>query len=91
MTLDYFPQGVCSRQMRVTAEDGIITKIDIIGGCDGNLQGLSRLLPGMQIEDAIERMTGIMCGGKNTSCPDQLAKALTKLKLKDNDNKKEVT
>lgn len=57
-------------------EDGIIQSVQIIGGCDGNLQGISRLIEGMKVEDAIARMEGIRCGGKPTSCPDQIAKAL---------------
>ena len=85
MTVEYFPQGVCSRQMRVSSYDGVITEINIVGGCDGNLKGLSSLLNGMRVDYAIERMSGIRCGGKDTSCPDQLAKALTKLKIKEND------
>ena len=57
-------------------EDGVIQSVQIIGGCDGNLQGISRLIEGMKVEDAIARMEGIRCGGKPTSCPDQIAKAL---------------
>ena len=62
--------------MRVEIEDGIIRNVKVIGGCDGNLKGISKLLVGMKAEDAIERMEGTRCGFKNTSCPDQLAKAL---------------
>lgn len=62
--------------MRVEVEDGIIRKVEVQGGCSGNLQGISKLLVGMRAEDAIARMEGIRCGWKNTSCPDQLAKAL---------------
>lgn len=76
MTITYRPKGVCSQRMRVEVEDGIIRKVEVEGGCSGNLQGISRLLVGMRTEDAIERMEGIRCGWKNTSCPDQLAKAL---------------
>ena len=65
MTITYRPKGVCSRLMRV-----------VQGGCSGNLQGISRLLVGMPVQQAIERMEGVRCGGKPTSCPDQLAKAL---------------
>lgn len=64
--------------MRVEVEDGIIRKVEVQGGCSGNLQGISKLLVGMRAEDAIARMEGIRCGWKNTSCPDQLAKALRK-------------
>ena len=72
----YRPRGVCSREMRVELEDGIIRKVKVIGGCDGNLKGISKLLVGMRAEDAIARLEGIRCGFKNTSCPDQLSIAL---------------
>ena len=76
MTYTYQPKGVCSRQMTFDIEDGVIRSVDIVGGCSGNLQGISRLVEGMKVEDAIERMRGIKCGFKPTSCPDQLAQAL---------------
>lgn len=76
MTVTYRPKGVCSQLMQVEIEDGIIRKVEVKGGCDGNLQGISKLLVGMRTEDAIARMEGIRCGRKNTSCPDQLAQAL---------------
>ena len=76
MTITYRPKGVCSRLMRVEVEDGIIRQVEVQGGCSGNLQGISRLLVGMPVQQAIERMEGVRCGGKPTSCPDQLAKAL---------------
>lgn len=76
-TYTYTPRGVCSRRMTVALEDGVIRDVRIEGGCSGNLQGISRLVIGMKVEDAIERMQGIRCGGKPSSCPDQLAQALT--------------
>ncbi len=76
MTITYRPKGVCSRLMRVEVKDGIIRQVEVQGGCSGNLQGISRLLVGMPVQQAIERMEGVRCGGKPTSCPDQLAKAL---------------
>ncbi|HJI77381.1 MAG TPA: TIGR03905 family TSCPD domain-containing protein [Clostridiales bacterium] len=76
MTITYRPKGVCSRLMRVEVEDGIIRQVEVQVGCSGNLQGISRLLVGMPVQQAIERMEGVRCGGKPTSCPDQLAKAL---------------
>ena len=76
MTITYRPKGVCSRLMRVEVEDGIIRQVEVQGGCSGNLQGISRLLVGMPVQQAIERMEGVRCGSKPTSCPDQLAKAL---------------
>ena len=77
MTYTYTPRGVCSRRMVVELSDsGVIENVRIDGGCSGNLQGISRLVVGMKAEEAIARMEGISCGGKPTSCPDQLAKAL---------------
>ncbi len=79
MTITYQPKGVCSRLMRVEVEDGVIRHLDVVGGCSGNLQGIARLVEGMAVEDAIARLDGIRCGGKPTSCPDQLAQALKTL------------
>ncbi len=76
MTIDYTPQGVCSRQMLIEVEDGIVQSLQVIGGCNGNLQGISKLVEGMKVEDVIARLEGIHCGFKPTSCPDQLAQAL---------------
>ena len=76
MTYTYTPKGVCSRKMKVDVEDGIIRSVEILGGCSGNLQGISRLIQGMPVEEAIQKMEGVKCGYKETSCPDQLAKAL---------------
>lgn len=79
MKVTYMPRGVCSRQMTVEAENGVITNVQVMGGCDGNLKGIMSLLKGMKVEDAIARMEGIRCGMKATSCPDQLAQALRQL------------
>lgn len=76
MTIDYWPQGVCSQRMIVDVEDGVVRSLQVLGGCDGNLQGLSRLVVGMKVDDVITRLSGIHCGGKPTSCPDQLSRAL---------------
>lgn len=76
MHITYRPKGVCSRIMEIEYDEGKIQNVQIIGGCDGNLQGISSLLRGMDIEDAIGKLQGIRCGFKNTSCPDQLAQAL---------------
>ena len=76
MTYTYTPRGVCSRKMTVELEDGIIRDIRVDGGCSGNLQGISRLVIGMPAKEAIERLRGIRCGMKPTSCPDQLSIAL---------------
>ena len=72
----YTTKGTCSRQIDITVDDGIIKDVKFHGGCSGNTQGLSALVRGMRVEDAIERMSGIKCGVKPTSCPDQLAVAL---------------
>ena len=76
MTIDFRPRGVCSQRMTVEIEDGIIRSLRIMGGCSGNLQGISRLVEGMEAEEAIKRREGIRCGFKPTSYPDQLAQAL---------------
>lgn len=81
MKKTYMPKGVCSEQMDIEIEDGIIKSVAIIGGCNGNLEGISRLVEGMTIEDAVSRMKGIQCEGKPTSCPDQLAIALEKFEI----------
>lgn len=72
----YTPHGVCSRSMQVELEDGKIKACRIIGGCSGNSQGICSLVIGMDAEQAINRMEGIRCGLKSTSCPDQLSKAI---------------
>lgn len=74
--MEYRPHGVCSRLIRLDVEDNIIQNVQFVGGCSGNTQGIARLVKGMKVDEAIERMEGIDCGGKGTSCPDQLAKAL---------------
>ena len=76
MIYTYTPSGDCSRLMTVEIERGMIQHIDVLGGCNGTLQGISRLVEGMKAEDAIARMRGIRCGFKQTSCPDQFAEAL---------------
>ena len=78
MTIDYTPRGTCARRFEIQVEEGVIQDVQVEGGCSGNLQGLSSLLKGMRVEEAIRRMEGIRCGGKPTSCPDQLAQALKK-------------
>lgn len=78
MKVSYKPRGVCSRLMNVEVEDGKIKSVEIIGGCNGNLQGISRLIVGMDAHEAIAKLEGIRCGGKPTSCPDQLSRAIRK-------------
>ena len=72
----YQTRGVCSRAIDITVEDGIIQSVQFHGGCSGNTQGVAALVRGMRVEDAIERLSGIRCGFKSTSCPDQLSVAL---------------
>ena len=74
--MTYKTKGTCSRSIEFDVENGILQNVRFKDGCDGNLQGLSNLVKGMKIEDVIERLRGIDCGGKGTSCPDQLSKAL---------------
>ena len=76
MTIDYRTRGVCSTRMVIDVEDDTIQSVKIFNGCDGNLQGISRLVEGMKVADAISKLEGIRCGFKPTSCPDQLAQAL---------------
>lgn len=78
MTIEYVPRGVCSRKFTIEVDDGTIRSVAVAGGCHGNLQGISSLLKGMPVEEAIHRMEGIRCGAKQTSCPDQIAQALKK-------------
>ena len=80
MTIEYRPRGVCSSRMVVDVEEGVIRSLQVQGGCSGNLQGISRLVEGMKVDEAIRRLDGIQCGFKPTSCPDQLAQALKQYK-----------
>ncbi len=86
-TYTYYPKGTCSKQMEVDLEDGVIKDVRVLGGCNGHLQGISSLVRGMKATDAIERMRGIRCGFKPTSCPDQLSIALEKALEKEKDAK----
>ena len=78
---DYKTSGTCSRMIHIDAEGGIIRRVVFDGGCTGNLQGVSRLVEGMPVEEAIRRLKGIQCRG-GTSCPDQLAKALLQMQAR---------
>jgi uncharacterized protein (TIGR03905 family) len=75
-TYRYKTKGTCSTEIIYSVEDGKIVEIDIQDGCNGNIQGLMKLVRGMDVQDVIERLKGIDCRGKGTSCPDQIAKAL---------------
>lgn len=76
MTYTFVPRGVCSRKITFDVEDGIVKNIRFAGGCAGNTQGVSALAEGMTADELIKRLSGIRCGFKGTSCPDQLAKAV---------------
>lgn len=77
-TIVYNTFGTCSKQIIIQIENDIIQNIEFIGGCHGNLQGIAQLVKGMKITEVIEKLKGIRCGAKNTSCPDQLAIGLAK-------------
>ena len=79
MKYTYKTKGTCSREIIFEIEDGILKNVEFIGGCNGNLKGIGALVEGMEIEDVIEKLEGITCGFKQTSCPDQLAKALKEI------------
>ena len=78
--ITYVTKGVCSRKIEIQIEDDIITSVRFAGGCAGNTQGVAALIKGMSVDEAIARLSGIRCGFKNTSCPDQLAVALKEYK-----------
>lgn len=72
----YQPQGVCSAQIDFEVEEGIVKNVRFTRGCNGNTQGISALVEGMQVDEVIKRLKGTNCNGRGTSCPDQLARAL---------------
>ena len=74
--MNYRPQGVCSQLIQFELDGDIVKNVSFLGGCNGNLQGISKLVNGMKVDDVIARLEGIKCGFKKTSCPDQLAQAL---------------
>lgn len=78
MRLKYKTRGTCSSMMEVEVVDGIVKEVKITGGCSGNLQGITKLVQGMPAKEVIDRLSGIRCGPRSTSCPDQLAIALSK-------------
>ena len=73
----YKTTGTCSTQILFDIDGDILKSVEFIGGCNGNLQGISKLVEGMKVEEVIARLKGINCGPRPTSCPDQLARALT--------------
>lgn len=80
MTYEFTPKGVCSRKMTIEIEGDTVKSLSVLGGCNGNLKGISSLVKGMKIDEIIDRLDGIDCGGKGTSCPAQLAVALKEYK-----------
>ncbi|MBE6581466.1 MAG: TIGR03905 family TSCPD domain-containing protein [Ruminococcaceae bacterium] len=75
-TFTFTPRGVCSRRIEITLEGETVKQVKFMGGCSGNTQGVAALMEGMNATEAITRLSGIRCGFKSTSCPDQLAQAL---------------
>ena len=84
MVYEYEPQGVCSMHITIELDGDIIKSVKFVGGCDGNTKGVAALIAGMKVDEAISRIKGIDCRGRGTSCPDQLARALEKIKLENN-------
>lgn len=80
MEFSYKTKGTCSQKIFFEIEDGKLTSVQFLGGCNGNLKGISSLVTGMDIDEVIMKLEGITCGMKSTSCPDQLAKALKEAK-----------
>jgi uncharacterized protein (TIGR03905 family) len=80
MEYKYKPLGVCSQEIIFDIENGIVKDLKVIGGCNGNLKGIANLAKGMKVDDVIEKLKGIKCGYKQTSCPDQISKALEEYK-----------
>ena len=80
MKFTYKTKGVCSSSIELEIDDGIVKSVKFTGGCNGNLQGIGSLVEGMKVDDVIKKLSGIKCGFKGTSCPDQLAEALREYK-----------
>lgn len=80
--IQYETKGTCCKLMQIKLDDDVIVDANFMGGCNGNLQGLTNLIKGMKIDDVIDRLSGIKCGDKPTSCPDQLARCLSEFKAK---------
>lgn len=78
-TIQYKTTGTCCQMMQVKYDNDTIVDVDFLGGCHGNLQGIKSLIKGMKISDVINKLSGIKCGSKPTSCPDQLAKCLSEV------------
>lgn len=76
MKYRYTTQGTCSQMIEFEIENGVLKNVEFYGGCHGNLQGISKLVEGMKVDDVVAKLQGIHCGCKSTSCPDQLSKAI---------------
>ena len=76
----YKTKGTCSREIHYSVKDGVVESIEVIGGCAGNLKSICRLITGMPVEQVIKAFKGVDCGGRGTSCPDQIAQALEQAK-----------
>lgn len=79
-TIQYITTNVCSKFITVVLDNDIIQSVEFVGGCNGNTKGISALVKGLTVDEVIEKLSNITCGGKPTSCPDQLAKCLLKYK-----------
>lgn len=84
MTYTYKTRGTCSSQITFDLEDNIVKNVKFYGGCNGNLKGIANLVEGMTVEDIAEKLSGVTCGFKSTSCPDQLARAIVEAYQTDN-------
>jgi len=80
MTKSFIPRGVCSRKIEIDVENGVVQNVRFTGGCSGNTQGVAALAAGRSVDEVISILRGIRCGGKPTSCPDQLARALEEMR-----------
>ena len=85
MIYSYKTNGTCSRAISFKVNDGIVSEVRFVGGCSGNTKGISALVEGMKVEDVISKLSGITCGLKGTSCPDQLARAHKNLSVETSD------
>ncbi len=86
MQFEYKTKGTCSQRILFEIKDGKVKNVQFLGGCNGNLQGISKLVEGMDVDEVVNRIQGIHCGMKPTSCPDQLAKALKAAKEANDEN-----
>lgn len=77
MLITYKPQGVCSKEINIEIEDNIVKSVEFVGGCNGNAKGIAALAKGMNVDEVIKCLSGITCGFRQTSCPDQMARALS--------------